>query len=130
MEQPRQPLPAAISHSAKRHAGRTGPSATPLNLRTHGVPVDGDLEEHVRDRVGRKIGKFALHVQRVTVRFEDINGPKGGVDVECKIKVVLIGAPTVMAAERAPEARAAFDAADAAAQRALKHALGRHYSKR
>ncbi|HLU67756.1 MAG TPA: HPF/RaiA family ribosome-associated protein [Kofleriaceae bacterium] len=113
-------LPAAIGKKAKRAAGRTGAASTPLNLRTHGVDIDDDFEEYVRAKAGQKLGRLARRIERVTVRLEDINGPKGGVDVECRIKVVVAGGPSVIMTERATEPVLAFDAALGGATRALK----------
>jgi ribosome-associated translation inhibitor RaiA len=106
-----QPLPATVPKPAKRTAGRTTAAKTPLNLRTSGVRVDEALQTYARDRAGRKIGKFATHIERATIRFSDVNGPRGGVDTECKIKVVVSGAASVVVAERATDARSALDAA-------------------
>lgn len=106
-------------------AGATDASGTPLDVRTHGVDIDPSLEGYVRDRAGRKLGKFAIHVQRVTVRFEDVNGPKGGEDIDCKIQVVIGGGPSLVVTETAAYPRDAFDFAIAAAEKALKHDLDR-----
>lgn len=118
-----QPLPAAVGKHHKREVGRAGANETPLNLRTHKVALDPTIEDYVRDRAGRKLGKFAVHLQRITVRFDDINGPKHGVDIVCKIKVVMEGSPTVVITETATRPRDAFDAAVIAAEKAVKRDL-------
>ena len=61
----------------------------------------------VRTQLSRRIGP-ALGVQRATVRFEDVNGPKGGVDTVCRIKLVLRGRPTVLVEKRATSEPLAF----------------------
>lgn len=116
-------FPASLPRSAKRHAGRTNAASTPLHIRADGVVADESLAQHVRDRAAREFGKLSYHVERVTVRLLDVNGPRGGKDVECRVKIVLSGAPSVVVAKRAAEARAAFDAAVAAAERALRRAV-------
>jgi ribosome-associated translation inhibitor RaiA len=122
---PREPLPATLGKRAKRYAGTTGAAETPLNLRAHGVSLDPTLEDYVRERAGRKLGKFATNIERVTVRFEDENGPKGGVDIDCKIKLVMRAAPTVMVTEVASDPRDAFDFAMSAAEQAVRRGLGK-----
>ncbi len=42
------------------------------------------LIEYVRQRVA---GLAAHRVENVTIRFEDVNGPKGGVDKRCSISM-------------------------------------------
>lgn len=65
------------------------------------------FEERVRTQLSRRIGP-TLGVQRATVRFEDVNGPKGGVDMACKIKLVISGRPTVLVEKRATSEPLAF----------------------
>ena len=62
-------------------------------------------------RATRRLRTLVAHVERLTVRFIDVNGPRGGVDAECRIKVVVSGAPSVHATARAKEPEAAFIAA-------------------
>ncbi len=119
----RQPLPAAVGKHHKREVGRAGANETPLNIRTHKVALDPSIEDYVRDRAGRKLGKFAVHVQRVTVRFDDINGPRHGVDIVCKIKVAMEGSPSIVITETASHPRDSFDFAIDAAEKAVQRDL-------
>ena len=52
------------------------------------------LEKKVSDRVLRRVqfalSKFGHSIRRVRVHFSDLNGPKGGNDKKCSIKVKLI----------------------------------------
>ena len=116
-------MPAAVGKHHKREVGRTAANETPLNIRTHQVALDPSIEDYVRDRAGRKLGKFAVHVQRVTVRFDDINGPKHGIDIVCKIKVAMEGAPSIVITETSSHPRDAFDFAIDAAEKAVKRDL-------
>jgi ribosome-associated translation inhibitor RaiA len=98
---------------------------TPLALRTSGVELSPKLRKQIQARVDRRLGKFAPHIERVTVRFEDQNGPRGGVDTVCRIKVVLSGLPSVVANEIANDPGKAFNRADDRVARAVKRAVGR-----
>jgi hypothetical protein len=121
----RAPLAEAIPRPQKRTAGRTRASETPVAIRAIGARLDDDTREHVRRRLGRALGKHALHVERVTVRVRDVNGPRGGVDQLCSVKVVLSGRPSVVAEERGRTPRLAFDRAAAVAERAVRRSLER-----
>jgi hypothetical protein len=79
----------AIPKASKRRTGRTATEETPLALRTSGLALSPVERERVRARAGAKLGKFALHIERATVRFDDVNGPKGGPSLRCRIKVKL-----------------------------------------
>ena len=121
----REPFAAAAPRPQRRTAGRTSAPRTPLALRTSGLSIDPELRGYVHRRLGWRLGKFAPHIERLTVRFEDVNGPRGGLDVACKIKAVIAGLPSVVVAELAHDARKAFDRADDRAERAVRRALGR-----
>lgn len=121
----RAPLRDRSAKGDKAARGRTPTAETVLNLRTHGLSVDPETRQHVRARLGRQLGKHALHIERVTARFEDINGPRGGVDTVCRIKVVISGRPSVVVEEHGADARIAFDQAAKVAERTVTKALGK-----
>jgi hypothetical protein len=113
-------MPPSLAKPAKRVAGRTAAGQTPLALRTFGVRLAPELRAYVRERGARKLGKHALHIERVSVRFVDVNGPRGGVDTACRIKIVMSGQPSVVIEERGTDARQAFDVAIGAAGEAVR----------
>jgi hypothetical protein len=61
-----------------------------------GVELDEDNRALIRRKLGMKLGKFAASIERITVRVTDANGPRGGVDHVCNVKVVLSGLPSVV----------------------------------
>jgi hypothetical protein len=117
-------FPARLSRSAKASRGRTGAQSTPLAIRSR-IPLDEQTRDLVRVRLGRRLARYAPHVQRATVRFEDVNGPRGGVDVACRVKIVLDGLPSIVVEKRAPQAIDAVVPAAEAVSRALRRALQR-----
>jgi len=121
----REPFAGAIPRPQRRSAGRTWAPRTPLALRTSGLTVGPTLRQHVHRRLGWRLGKFAPHIERLTVRFEDVNGPRGGRDAACTIKVVIAGLPSVVVSELAGTAIEAFDRADDRVARAVSRAIGR-----
>ena len=61
----------------------------------------GDVfESRVRSTLSRRLVASA-RVSRATVRFEDANGPKGGIDNICRIKLMLDGLPPVVVEKQA-----------------------------
>jgi hypothetical protein len=89
------------------------------------VRIDDKTREQVRARLTRKLAKHAGHIGRVSLRLDDLNGPRGGVDIVCKIKVVLPGLPSIVAEERAAEVRDAAVRAGDAVERAVRRAVAR-----
>ncbi|WP_437278135.1 hypothetical protein WME90_44080 [Sorangium sp. So ce375] len=96
-----------------------------MAVRTFGVGVDEPTREHVRQSLAAKLGRFAPHIERLTVRFTDVNGPRGGVDVACDVKVVLSGLPSVVYQMRGHEPRETIDRAVPGIARAVQSALER-----
>ncbi len=102
MSTPHEQFPRTRSRERKRHAGPGKEvGQTPLAIRTRMGKLSAPGEAHVRSKLTRALGKFADRIERLTVRFEDLNGPRGGVDVACRVKVVLTGLPSVLVEERA-----------------------------
>lgn len=120
-----QGFPRSRPHGEKRHAGITDVRATPLVIRTHGMRISDGLEALIRRSLASKLERFADRIQRLTIRFEDINGPKGGIGVLCRAKTVLHGLPTIVTEERAQTDVLAFNPVADAMVRAIRKNLER-----
>ncbi|KYF61822.1 hypothetical protein BE11_17080 [Sorangium cellulosum] len=130
MSKPQKPSRRAVfagevARPIKRVSGRTPIDGTPLAVRTTGLDIDADVRDYARARLGIRLGKFATEIQRVSVRLEDVNGPRGGVDTACRIKVVLNGLESVIAQEVAVGIREAIDRASHVVERAVGRAIRR-----
>ena len=125
----RAPLPAWMPRPVKRASGRTETLQTPAHVRVIGVALDADDRALVRRKLGMKLGKFATSIERVTVRVTDINGPRGGIDQVCNVKVVLSGLPSVVIERRHVVLHAAIDAALRATEQAVRRTVGRRRMK-
>jgi hypothetical protein len=99
-----------VSKVGKSTRGATPPSVTPVTVRAR-VTLPGSLDAVIRDRLAAKLARHALAIERITVRFDDINGPRGGVDTECEIKVVVRAAPSVIVSEKGTTPALAFNGA-------------------
>ena len=76
-----------------------------------------------------KLGKFARSIERISVRVKDLNGPRGGIDHVCRIKVVLSGLPSVVYEAKAESLDAAIGSALAGTERAVRRSLKRRRMK-
>ena len=121
----RSPFAATVARADRRTNGRTWAPGTPLAVRTSGLAIEPEVRERVRQRLGWRLGKFAPRIERISVRFEDVNGPRGGVDVACRIKAVLSSVPSVVVTELAHDAVEAFDRAGQRLERAVRRAVDR-----
>jgi hypothetical protein len=125
----RAPFADSLAKSSKRDLGRAEARSTPAHIRVFGVEFEDDDRTYIRRKVGMKLGKFASSIERVSVRVEDVNGPRGGIDHACRVKVVLSELPSVTYTAQDVSAVAAIDRALAGSERAVRRALGRRRVK-
>jgi ribosome-associated translation inhibitor RaiA len=125
----REPLPASVPRPVKRATGRTETLQTPAHVRVIGVELDDDDRALIRRKLGAKLGKFVGSIERVTVRMTDANGPRGGVDHVCNVKVVLSGLPSVVVERRDASPYVAIDLVLRAAEQAVRRSVGRRRMK-
>ncbi len=125
----RSPLPASYSKHVKNADGQASVLLPPAHVREIGVELDDDDHAYIRRKLGSKLAKFARSIERVSVRVTDLNGPRGGVDQVCCIKVVLIGLPSVVVIRRDAALQAAIDAALRGAEQAVRAIVGRRRMK-
>jgi hypothetical protein len=114
-----------VDRASKRHRGRTIAEDTPVSIRT-GIRLSPRFEERIRTALGAHIGHAGTLLERATVRFEDVNGPRGGDDTVCRIKLVISGRPSLIVEHRAATPRLAFAEANHKVRRALERTRGKH----
>jgi putative sigma-54 modulation protein len=108
-----------------------------MNIEFHSsrLAVSNSIQAYVERRIGFALGRFADVVESVFVSLEDINGPRGGVDKSCRIRVNLIGQKTpiiadVLDLEIRPAVDMAADRVGRAVARHLDRRAGRRSSER
>jgi len=94
-----------------------------IGIRTKGLPNDAVARERVRRRLRFALSRFADRIERVSISLEDVNGPKGGPDKRCRIRLSLSGGGDPLLAEDLDSD--IFVAIDRASKR-----LGRSVSRR
>jgi hypothetical protein len=95
----RSALPTSLPRLVKLTRNENAGPSPPAHVRVIGQsdqPVDDEDRDYIARKLGMKLGKFASSIERITVRLSDTNGPKGGRDQRCQIKVVLSGLPSVV----------------------------------
>lgn len=123
------PPPSPVPHAAKRARKQKAAGPPPKHIRVLGATLDADEREYILRKLDRRLKKFTSSIERVSVRLYDINGPKGGVDHACLIKVVLKGLPSVVVERRDATLRPAVDAAVDAVVRTVRRRVQRRRLK-
>lgn len=86
-----------------------------LRLRSEGFRITGALDDFVRLRLRRALGRFRDCIDRVAVSMRDENGPRGGVDKRVALQIGLRGLRPVTVEARAVDL---YDAIGRGSQRA------------
>ncbi len=82
-------------------------------------PHANELRELTEHRVRFALRRLSLRVPRAEIQMSDINGPRGGVDKRCQVKLKTEGAGSLVVASVASDWRTALDIALARARRFL-----------
>lgn len=83
-----------------------------VDIRHLDHPVSDALDDFARRRVTRALRPFQDAVSRVDVRTKDVNGPRGGIDIECSVTVELapVDHPVIVTSKGADAYVAIMDA--------------------
>jgi ribosome-associated translation inhibitor RaiA len=101
-----------------------------LNTHVRAIRVEDTIQpDYIRQKLARRLSKYRQSIERISVRLTDVNGPRGGVDQRCRIKVVLRALPSVVIERRHVELQAAIDTAVHATTEAVRRLLGRRRMK-
>lgn len=84
------------------------------------------LRGYVKRRIGFALSTREDHIQRISVRLSDINGPRGGKDKRCHIQVVIPHMADVVIEDTEEDLYAAIDRAVDRAGRTVGRRLSRY----
>ena len=71
--------------------------------------TDQQVYEHIEHRIGFAFARIRESIRSITLTLCDINGPKGGIDKQCKIMIKADSLPTIVIVERQAETIHAID---------------------
>lgn len=98
---------------------------TPIDVRSR-IKLAPSFLALIHSKLALHIGYAAPLVEHGTVRFEDVNGPKGGDGDTCRIDLALKGRPPVHVEQRADSYEAAFARVLPKLTQQLKRIVGKH----
>lgn len=62
-----------------------------VDVRAIGFSLTDALRTHVQDGMQRAFAHRDPSLRRVEVRLRDLNGPRGGVDMQCELRAHFVG---------------------------------------
>jgi putative sigma-54 modulation protein len=96
-----------------------------IEIHTGAFSLTESLREHIERRIRSAFGRLNQGLQKVSLRLDDINGPKGGADKSCRIQIPLPGSRPVVIEETQADLYIAIDRALERAGQALGRKLAR-----
>jgi putative sigma-54 modulation protein len=66
-----------------------------LEIHQKNMNIERSLYDHITDHIHTALARFASKINRVTIWLVDINGPRGGIDKQCRIAVQLLKGKTI-----------------------------------
>ena len=96
-----------------------------IDMQAQGFRLTGALREHAERRLRFALGPAGGRVRRVAVRVADENGPRGGVDKRCTLRVSLPGHAPVVVEQLDPDLYVAIDRAADRLGRSVARRLAR-----
>ena len=101
-----------------------------IGMQCRGFPLTGAIAGHVRKRLDFLLGRGFRRLRRVDVTLSDLNGPRGGVDKRCLIKVSIDGLPPVVIEDIQSDLYTAIDRAAGRASRTVVRRMELNNSRR
>lgn len=96
-----------------------------IQVQARGFSVTEALRDQAERRLRFALGSLSGQVRSVSMLLDDQNGPRGGVDKRCKLRVVLDAQPAVVIEHLESDVYVAIDRASERASRALARRLQR-----
>jgi putative sigma-54 modulation protein len=96
-----------------------------IDIHTGSFPLTESLRKHIEHRVRSSLSWAQQGLRNVSLRLDDLNGPKGGVDKSCRIEIPISGGTPVVIHEVQSDLYVAIDRAMNRAGHAVSRKLAR-----
>jgi len=101
-----------------------------IEISASGFRVTPELREYVLRRLHFKLGRFSERIDLARVKIVEVNGPRGGVDLHCRIQVFGADVDGLVTSALAANLRSAIDEAAGHIHCAVGRELARASEKR
>ena len=101
-----------------------------MRMTGNNISISEALNAYTEHRLRSVVGKAFKAFNELEVRLRDVNGPRGGVDKECSIRVALHRAGVVFVRATGEDAYATVDKAASRLKLAVARRIGRSRSIR
>lgn len=96
-----------------------------VQIHASGIEVTAVLREQIMQRLGFALSRFDQAIQRIVIHLADENGPRGGVDKHCTLRIKVGGQPELVVTDSEAGVVVAIGRAISRAGRSLARRLQR-----
>jgi len=101
-----------------------------VDIQSQGFTLTPALRAYAERRLRLALGATGPKVLRVAVRLSDDNGPRGGEDMRCLVRIAVAGVPDIVIDDAESDLYIAIDRATDRAGRTLVRRLSRRIEQR
>lgn len=91
-----------------------------IDIQARDFTLTDSLRAHVDHRLRFALTRFQDRMHRISVRLSDVNGPKGGVDKCCLVRIKSNGLPDIVVTDTEADLYVAVDRAVDRARRTVQ----------
>ena len=99
-----------------------------IEVRSGDFPLTNALRKHVERRLNFALSKHHSQIREIVVSLSDINGPRGGKDKCCQLRIVCTGHPLTIVEDTQADLYVAIDRAAGRVGRVISRKLARSRS--
>lgn len=96
-----------------------------VNISFQNMQGGGDILDYIDHRVSFAFARTRHEIDNTKITITDINGPKGGIDKQCKVIIKPRGMKSIVIAEKRASVRNAIDRCLARASQSVNRKLKR-----
>jgi ribosomal subunit interface protein len=100
-----------------------------IEMQSRDLPLTPPIQAYITRRLSFALSAQWSRIQRVMVRLSDINGPRGGKDMRCQIRVKLNNSAELMIEDTQAEIKVAIDRAASRLSRSVRRKVARLQNK-
>jgi len=97
-----------------------------IDIQAQGFKLTDALRDYAETRLRFALTTSHSYIQRISMRLSDINGPRGGTDKLCHVKVTLSTFPDIIIKDIEPDMYAAINRAADRAGRNVQRKISRY----
>ena len=94
-----------------------------IKIHSQGITLSKSVREYTKDKIRLALNLYTEKIRRADIYLADVNGPKGGKDKRCKIKINADGCNSVFVQDTSEDLYQVINTCSHRARRTIKRRL-------